>query len=117
MISAIGASRTAITATTAQSTAGLESQIEQYKKKLADCISCPSSKTPKGKENIQTLAAKVSTLMAQAEKIRNAKAASISPNSDPTNATANQVHAANNSSATNTASDGDTLGTRLNVFA
>ncbi len=70
MLNAIGSSSFAYYAASAPpSTAALEAQLKQYQNKLADCVSCSSSKTPEGKKNIQELSNKISVLEAQIEKL------------------------------------------------
>lgn len=37
----------------------LEAEINRYRRQLADCVNCPSSKTPAGKADIQDLSSKI----------------------------------------------------------
>lgn len=39
--------------------ASLEAEITRYQQQLADCVNCPSSKTPQGKANIQEISNKI----------------------------------------------------------
>jgi hypothetical protein len=51
------------------SRAGLEAQLNTYKKQLADWVDCPSGKTPEGKKKIESLDDKVSTTQARIKEL------------------------------------------------
>jgi hypothetical protein len=70
MLSAIGSPSTpGIAPLPGSSTAGIEAQLNRYKKELADCVSCASASTPEGKAAIAAAASKVSNAEARIEKI------------------------------------------------
>lgn len=54
-------------------TAGLEAQIQRYKKQLSDCIHCESSKTAQGQADIEALSAKITAAKARVDAIEVAK--------------------------------------------
>jgi len=67
MLSAIGSSTLASHAGTGKSTAGLEAQLDQYKRKLADWVNCPSCKTAEGKARITEISDKISAIRQRLE--------------------------------------------------
>lgn len=55
---------------TGSGTAALEAQLAAYRRKLADCLDCASSRTPQGQAEIQQLSAQIGDVQARIEKIR-----------------------------------------------
>ena len=53
------------------SISGLEAQLARYQKELSNCVNCDSAKTAKGKENIQAISGKISSIQTRIEKIQN----------------------------------------------
>lgn len=133
MINAIGSSTFASPADAGKSASGLEAQLERYQQELANCVSCSSSKTVEGKQNIQLISDKISALKAQIEERTSAKLTtqkatvqklneqSATPNIRPQgNSNSSNdaiVSGAVNNTVPATGSTTDTVGTRLNVFA
>jgi hypothetical protein len=66
------------------SRAGLEVQLDTYKKQLADWVDCPSGKTPEGKKKIEDLNNKVSVTKARIKDMDNT--GSKSPTNNDLNA-------------------------------
>jgi len=54
--------------------AALRSEITRYQQQLAECINCPSSKTPQGKANIQKLSDEISADKAKLHQTENSAA-------------------------------------------
>ena len=67
MLNAIGSSVYLSPAGTGKSSGSLETQLDQYKIKLADWVSCPSCKTPEGKAKIAELTDKISEIKQRLE--------------------------------------------------
>lgn len=67
MISAIGSANSTNPAVAGKLSAGLETQLAQYKVKLADWASCPSCKTPEGKAKIAEISDKISDIQQRLE--------------------------------------------------
>ncbi|MBC7452717.1 MAG: FlxA-like family protein [Massilia sp.] len=44
------------------SPANLQAQLQRYEQQLSDCVNCASAKTPQGKSNIQSIAARISQI-------------------------------------------------------
>lgn len=107
MVSAINSSTPGNPFSSFQSAAGLEAQLDQYKKKLGDWVNCSSGKTPEGKTKI----AEISTRISDIQKRINEATATRSntrvpdPASPPT------------TDKVTPASAWTTVGTRLDVFA
>lgn len=105
--------------------AGLEAQIQRYQKQLSDCVNCDSAKTIEGKQNIQQISDKISTVKAKIEELNQTKSLNQTARADiqvntldkqdvGTATLINQVNAVTNgtqSSATNT------VGSLINVSA
>ena len=81
MSTAVGTSTTASASygatgqpgTSRGSKAGLEAQLDTYKKQLCDWITCASAKTPEGKKKIEELNAKVSTTESRIKELDKAQ--------------------------------------------
>jgi lipopolysaccharide export system protein LptC len=77
MVAAVGTSTLAAstvagqTGTSRGSRAGLEAQLDTYKKQLNDWVTCASAKTPDGKEKITDLTNKVSSTEARIKDLDN----------------------------------------------
>lgn len=41
------------------SAASLQAQLQRYQQQLSDCVNCASAKTPKGKQDIQAISARI----------------------------------------------------------
>ena len=112
--SSTAASATTGAASTGSSTAGLEAQITQYKKQLADCVNCASAKTPAGKQQIQAITNKISSAQARIDQItQNASARAAATSSTDTTNT-DEVAAAQ---AAQTTDPTQSTGQLVNVFA
>jgi hypothetical protein len=70
------------------SRAGLEAQLDTYKKQLADWVDCPSGKTPEGKKKIEDLNNKVSVTEARIKDMDNTRNKSSTNNDLNANTTA-----------------------------
>ncbi|HEX5126210.1 MAG TPA: hypothetical protein VFW00_05685 [Rhodocyclaceae bacterium] len=69
MVAAIGSSPSVV-ANTGTSAFGLEAQVAQYKKQLADCVNCTATANSQaGKTLIQTLTNKISSAQARIEAL------------------------------------------------
>lgn len=81
MVSAIGASTLpgASGKSAGRSAAGLEAQLERLQKELSSCVNCDSANTLQGKETIQAVSNKISSVKARIEAIEIAK--QTAPNS------------------------------------
>lgn len=55
--------------------ASLEAQLARYQQELSNCVNCDSANTAEGKETIQALSNKISSVKARIEAIENAKPA------------------------------------------
>ncbi|MCU6433721.1 FlxA-like family protein [Undibacterium sp. Jales W-56] len=79
MVQAIGSSASgAINATnptnSAALAASLQAQLAIYQQQLSDCVNCASSKTIEGKEQIQSLSAKISGVRARIDQVSSTNA-------------------------------------------
>lgn len=74
-MTAIGASTTAAALPGQPGKAALEAEIARYQQQLAECISCPSSKTREGKANIQAISNKIRADKTQLHHMEGAAAA------------------------------------------
>lgn len=111
---------------TGQSSTSLEAKLSQYKQKLADWVSCPSSKTPEGKAKIKEFSDKVSDTQKRIQTIQTARqeppsasAAIKTPVISQTDSSARpntSQHVLEQASA-RSASFTSTVGSRVNVFA
>lgn len=126
MLSSINSATFSSPAGAKPSVAGLEAQLERYRKELSNCVNCSSSKTPEGKEKIQSISGKISTLQSRIEEITRTKAATESTELNPgtpTTQIASQGASSSgtlyNSAATISESSSVTssIGNRLDVFA
>jgi hypothetical protein len=87
MLSAIGSSTYASPAVVGKPAAGLETQLEQYKVKLADWVNC-SSCPPEGKAKIAELTNKISEIKQRLEATDAAKTVADAPRDKDKAATA-----------------------------
>jgi len=102
------------TGTSRGSRAGLEAQLDTYKKQLNDWVTCASAKTPEGKKMITDLTTKVSTTEARIQDLDNARGAK--PNiSDAYAATLTDVKTVE--AATKSSSVGAGPGSVVDTFA
>lgn len=82
MVNGVGSSSNLSGGHTSQSSTSLEAKLGQYKKNLADWVSCASSKTPEGKAKIKEFSDKVSETQKRLENIKVTK--QIPPSTAPT---------------------------------
>ena len=87
--------------------AALQAQLATYRRQLAECLDCSSSKTPQGQAEIQQLSAKIGDLQARIENIRDAR--SSAPPAG--------ISAPAQSSASAQTSSGPSQGSLINVYA
>lgn len=73
MVSAIGPASFAGTNGGGSPTAGIEAQINRYKKELSGCVNCSTANTREGRENIQAISNKISASQARLDEITAAK--------------------------------------------
>jgi hypothetical protein len=128
MVNAIGSSTLSGSANFGNSTAGLEAQLDRYQKELSSCVNCSStSNTPEGREKIQSISNKISTLHARIAEITTEKSntqqaalnakkpADLAVNMDvPTSTT---QYSSTDTTVAATGSKTATVGNRLDVFA
>jgi len=110
MIQATGSSAIFGTAGTSTPTAGLDAQLARYSKELSECVNCESAKTPEGKQAIEEVSNKISTVKARLEEIAAAKASSRPAASEATGEIGNSPVSAPKSADA-------TVGGLLDVFA
>lgn len=77
MVAAIGSSLLPGTYGTANggSMAGLGAQLARYQRELSNCVNCDSANTIEGKESIQAISSKISSVKARIEEMESAKPA------------------------------------------
>ena len=87
--------------------AALQAQLATYRRQLAECLDCSSSKTPQGQAKIQQLSARIGDTQARIENIRNTGSS----------APAAGIPAPAQSSASTQTSSGPSQGSLINVYA
>jgi len=113
MLNATGSSTFASPAGTGPSTAGLQAQLDRYRKQLSDCVNCNSAQTIEGQKVMQTISNRIGEIKARIEKIATERSnTQLSPPNAGT-ATGNSAVATAAISVSATA----TVGSILNVFA
>ena len=128
MISAISTSASAATdARTPRRSPSMDAQLSNARAKLDDWITCPSAKTPEGKDEIKKATAQVNTVKAEIKKADDAKAQDVTasatkeaqqalePSSDPAAGVAELAR--NNRAAASAFGGTPVLGTQVNVTA
>lgn len=75
MIPAVGASPGPSTLPTTGDAGGLQAQLSQAQRQLADCINCDTADTPSGKAKIQVLTARVQILKDRLEEVETSRRA------------------------------------------
>ncbi len=75
MIQAIGSSPGQTALPGGSDTGGLQAQLAQAERQLADCITCATANTPSGKAKIQVLTARVQALKDRLEEVATSKRA------------------------------------------
>jgi hypothetical protein len=127
MVSANGSPAVCGAVSTPRTAAGVEAQLERYKKELSNCVNCESAKTASGKAAIEAAASKISTAEARIEKITTDKqtvppAAPSPAAADKRLAAADAVRAAEESksrfdAASDPRASAWTTGSRVDIFA
>ncbi len=82
MVQAIGSSATvsAINPSNAGfALASLQAQLARYQQQLSDCVNCASSKTLEGKEQIQSVSAKIRQVSARIDQVNSVNATQQTP--------------------------------------
>jgi hypothetical protein len=67
-IARAGAAPLAATGAPKRATPNLDAQVRTYRAQLADWVTCPSAKTPQGKEKIEQISAKLEAVKNQIKK-------------------------------------------------
>lgn len=116
MVSALGVATPYVGNYARPSSAGLESQLDQYKVKLADWENCPSCKTPEGKAKIAEISDRISEIE-QRLKVADAAKRTDSPAATPRLDQSPSVSVPGGGIGYGSLVVGPSLGGYLNVFA
>lgn len=127
MVQAIGSSAVSGSISTGAAAVGLEAQLVRYQKLLSECVNCDSSKTAKGKADIQAISVKISEVRERIDRITEVKpasqttelasstAAKIGTGVDA--ATSTKKEAANAEPVATSESERATVGSQVNLLA
>ena len=117
MVSAVNSSATSVVASTlSSSTTAIQAQLQRDKRKLADCVTCPSSKTPEGKKNIRELSSKVNTEESQLKEASTSSTANQSADSKSTSLSSNTSNQSNEVYGKTQNTFNTNIGKNLDVF-